>query len=195
MLGLFNPAFVGAVAEQAGPVPAEPSLTITTAGDAAIAEVFSITGGTSEIVEATDGSDTATATFDGDSLVSDVTNNASQYNSAGIGTATATFTAVSPGAKDDYAKSSGGGGSVSVDVQGAEATSEVTILDLDGATSGYVRISGSDPIAWDADAAAIETILDALRAVTVTGSGPFTITEDAAGVVDHWTISENALLK
>ena len=177
-------------------VYAEPSITVTTQGEDADMEQFSISGGNDETVSSSDGSTTADVLFDGSGNVLSVTSTPTNYTAGSTGSPSITFTSTIAGDRTDMSKSSGGGGSVSVDVQGTDGVAEVFEISFGGATGGTIRISGSDPINWDADAATVESTLEAALGVgvSVTGSnGEFEVTYDDAADRGDPTITENLL--
>jgi hypothetical protein len=193
-------------------VDCEPTLIVTqyvapVAPVAPVAEVFTVTGGIDEVVTfAESGTENpGDATFDAGGLVTAFTNPLNYTGGiGGIGTDTITFTANTVGARSDYSKSSGGGGTVTVTVQGVTEVIEVIEViesfdvDFDEPDRGTITISGEE-IEWDATDVEVETALNLAlspEAVTVTGAdGVFTATYDSSGDKTDAEIDSHTLQK
>lgn len=175
-------------------VAANPSITITTDGADATQATSTITA--SGAFDTTTDSAGNTVALDGDQNV--------QSNSAGTGWTATSSPASNPGsfvkdvagAESAPTLSSGNG---SVDgTAGTDATTEVAHVDFDGATGGTIKISGSTAIDWNADAATVESAIEAAigEGVSVSGSnGVFDVTYDSAGAKTDLEITENLLTK
>jgi hypothetical protein len=204
--GLFGPQ---RAAGPSGPPRANPSITVTQQGvDAVVGvkEQFTVSGGTDEVVTFADGVEPGgDVTFDAGGNVTGA-NAPNLYGFAGGGgTPTASFDASSEGGMPDMAKTSGGGGTVTVTQQGVTpiaGVSETLELDMDEAIAGTFRITNGTlttaPIAAGADAAAIEAELESTFslgfAATLVGEN-FVITYDDAGTRVDLTITQNLLTK
>jgi len=211
-----------ASASAGGGRPAEPSVTVTTQGVDTIpavqevpgtAEVFTVGDGVDETVNFGDGvSATGYVAFDAAGVVTDTGPGTppTGYDGGWSYGYSATFTATAAGEKPDMAKTSGGGGTVTVTVQGVDTiaaqeeipgVAEVTQISFDGATGGAVVTfqagATTDPMDWDIDAASMQAALIAVGySCSVTGSaGEFEVTAEVGEVRADIVILNHTLTK
>lgn len=160
----------------------------------AVTEAFSVNGGFDETVTFSDGNESGWVQFDSDGNVQSYSGPGSySVSSGGSGTPSIGFTCLYAQAMPDHSKTSGGGGSVTVDTQGADAVAgevEIQILQLIGSpTSGtWAPAGGENTVSFDASSgdveAAIETVSGLGVSVTDNAAYPnvgFTITYDDTG--------------
>jgi hypothetical protein len=194
-----------------GPPPANASITVTTPGVDATAEVFSVSGGLDEQVTFGDGAGTGSVHFDALGIVDSVDSTPDRYTAGGTGGTSIDFTANDGGAKTDMAKTSSGGGAVDVTIQGVTAVAEVVQLFLDQPAAGDFKITDGAlttpaipwSVAWNTDPSPIESLLE-----TTFGAGftvfatpapilgfDFVIARDTPGVRPNLTVTANKLTK
>ena len=148
-LGILNPAFVGILAK--GIKLTEAVTQQGVAPVAAVAEVFRIDG-SNDTTTAFDGTNTASATFELLICTSVSAPIGYSESSGGVGFSYVEFTCDAAGAKDDMAKT-GGGGTVSVIQQGVDAVAgayEIHTITAESTPSGGSWICGGAQAAYNA---------------------------------------------
>ena len=164
-----------------------------------VAEEFIVYAGTDEQVTFSDGNVNGDITDTGGLIISVATPSGYTATSGGVGFSTVTFTADATGAMPDMAKTSGGGGSVAIAVQGVTAvTGQPEIHTITptpvNPTGGYWEPAPGPDIEHHAIESEIESQIVSAIAAIVTASGTLdagvvTITNSVNGNISDTYLS------